>query len=111
MLNLLDTLTPEQFLSAHIDMTEWTTADHESYEVLTEIAHHVPPLYSPAEMQTIAADHARSALAQHAEADRLAGEGHDIAAGIWRRGAQAAQEHAAAAREGWPMYEAVLNGW
>jgi hypothetical protein len=62
-------------------------------------------------MQAIADDHLASAKAQAAVAARLAGDGHDTAAGIWRRGAAEARELAVAARVGWPHYEAVLNGW
>ncbi|MCX4451654.1 hypothetical protein [Streptomyces sp. NBC_01789] len=101
----------DSFRDQHGDPTRWSVADHDSYLVIGDIAPPAPPLYSYSEMQTIAADHARSAQAQQSVADRLTAQGHETAAGIWSRGAQEAAEYAAAARYGYPHYEAVLNGW
>ncbi|MCX4971251.1 hypothetical protein OHA98_42390 [Streptomyces sp. NBC_00654] len=105
------TLTLDQFRDQHGDPIVWCAADIDSYIVLGEITPPPPTLYSYAEMQVLAADHLWSAGNQQAVADRLAAAGHDIAAGIWTRGARESRELAAAARFGWPHYEAVLNGW
>lgn len=105
------TLTLEQFRETHGDPGTWGAAEIDSYQVYGDINPPVPPLYSYAEMQVIAADHERSAVSQQSVADRLAADGHAVAAGIWRRGAQEARRCAAAARFGFPHYEAFLNGW
>ncbi|MFB7211064.1 hypothetical protein [Streptomyces sp. NPDC056255] len=104
-------LTLDQYRDRHGDPATWCAAEIDSYIVLGEITPPEPPLYTYAEMQDIAADHLRSAACQKATADRLAAAGHTIAAGIHRRGALDAQQLAAAARHGWPYYEAYLNGW
>ncbi|MEV7488881.1 hypothetical protein ACIQGA_33600 [[Kitasatospora] papulosa] len=105
------TLNLDSFRDQHGDPTRWSTADIDSYLVLGDIAPPEPLPYTYAEMQAMAADYQRSANDQKAIADRLAGEGHDTAASIWRRGARGARELAAAARMGWPAFEAHLNGW
>ncbi|MFJ5129898.1 hypothetical protein ACIP80_33030 [Streptomyces sp. NPDC088555] len=110
-MNTLDTDTLTRFHDQHGDPTTWSAAEYDSYTVLGELAPPVPPLYSYAEMQTIAADYEQSSVCQQATADRLTAEGHLVAAGIWRRGARASREYAAAARRGYPHYEAVVNGW
>ncbi|MER5362455.1 hypothetical protein [Streptomyces sp. NPDC002785] len=107
----MTTLSLDSFRDQHGDPTTWPAADIDSYLVIGEIAPPAPPLHSYSEMQAIAADWARSADVQQSVADRLIAEGHEIAAGIWSRGAQGAREYAAAARYGYPHYEAVLNGW
>ncbi|MFE5095990.1 hypothetical protein ACFRCI_38020 [Streptomyces sp. NPDC056638] len=107
----LDTSTLDRFRDRHGDPSKWCAAEIDSYAALGQMAPPVPPPYSHAEMQIIAADHARSAAQQQSVADRLTAEGHTTAAGIWRRGAQEAREYADAARWGYPHYEAVLNGW
>ncbi|MFF8423139.1 hypothetical protein [Streptomyces sp. NPDC015680] len=104
-------LTLDQFRDRHGDPIQWCAAEYDSYTVLGDIAPPPPPLYSYAEMQTIAADHEQSSVCQQAVADRLTAEGHPVAAGIWYRGAQASREYAAAARYGYPHYEAFVNGW
>ncbi|WP_329078413.1 hypothetical protein [[Kitasatospora] papulosa] len=104
-------LTLDQYRDDHGDPTWWSTADIDSYLVIGDIAPPEPLPYTYAEIQAMAADYQRSADDQKAIADRLAGEGHDTAAGIWRRGARGARELAAAARMGWPAFEAHLNGW
>ncbi|MET8420849.1 hypothetical protein AB0P40_35020 [Streptomyces sp. NPDC079189] len=105
------TLTLDKFRDRHGDPATWCAAEIDSYQVIGEITPPAPPLYSHAEMQTIAADYRRSAVQQKKVADRLAADGHDTAAGIWERGAQEARQLAAAARFGYPHFEAVLNGW
>ncbi|MGW2089100.1 hypothetical protein [Streptomyces sp. NPDC001880] len=105
------TLTLDDFRDRHGDPATWCAAEIDSYTVLGDINPPVPPLYSYAEMQTIAADHEQSSACQQTVADRLTAKGHPVAAGIWRRGAQASREYAAAARCGYPYYEAFLNGW
>ncbi|MCT2546247.1 hypothetical protein [Streptomyces atratus] len=107
----LDTDTLNRFRDQHGDPTQWCVAEFDSYITLGDITPPVPPLYSYAEMQVVAADHERSAVSQQSVANRLAADGHAVAAGIWRRGAQEAQRCAAAARFGFPHYEAFLNGW
>ncbi|MFE7757641.1 hypothetical protein OG524_36855 (plasmid) [Streptomyces sp. NBC_01520] len=104
-------LTLDQYRDDHGDPTTWMPADIDSYLVIGEIAPPQPLPYTYVEMQSIAADYQRSADDQKTIADRLAAEGHDTAAGIWRRGARGARELAAAARMGWPAFEAHLNGW
>ncbi|MEV5864371.1 hypothetical protein AB0L83_32210 [Streptomyces sp. NPDC052071] len=105
------TLNLDSFRDQHGDPTRWSTADIDSYLVIGDIVPPEPLPYTYAEMQAMAADYQRSANDQKAIADRLAGEGHDTAAGIWRRGARGTRELAAAARMGWPAFEAHLNGW
>lgn len=104
-------LSLDLFRDQHGDPTRWSTADIDSYLVIGEVAPPVPPLHSYSEMQSIAADWARTAATKQSVADRLTAEGHETAAGIWARGAREAREYAAAARYGYPHYEAVLNGW
>ncbi|MCX4971022.1 hypothetical protein OHA98_41140 [Streptomyces sp. NBC_00654] len=104
-------LTLDRFRDIHGDPATWTAATIDDYFVLGEITPPPPTLYSYAEMQALAADYLKSARCQQAEADRLTADGHDIAAEIWAYGAQGSRELAAAARHGWPYYEAVLNGW
>ncbi|WEH43980.1 hypothetical protein [Streptomyces sp. AM 2-1-1] len=105
------TLSLDGFRDQHGDPDRWTAADIDSYVVIGDIAPPTPPLYSYAEMQKLAACHARSADAHQAMADQLASEGHDIAAGIWSRGADEQRELAEAARHGYPYYEAWTNDW
>ncbi|WP_385625461.1 hypothetical protein PXH67_43040 (plasmid) [Streptomyces sp. P8-A8] len=107
----MTTLSLDRFRDQHGDPIRWCGAEIDSYLTIGEIAPPVPPLYSYAEMQSIAADYEQSSVCQQATADRLTAEGHLVAAGIWRRGAQASREYAAAARYGYPHYEAVVNGW
>ncbi|MDQ0847581.1 hypothetical protein [Streptomyces sp. V1I6] len=104
------TLTALEFRARHGDPATWCAAEIDSYFAYAEITP-VAPLYAHGEMQAIAADFEASADQQAAVADRLAADGHETAAGIWRRGAAEARELAAAARVGWPHYEVVLNGW
>lgn len=104
-------LTLAQYREDHGDPATWTPADIDSYLVIGEIAPPDALPYTHAEMVAIAADHQRSAVRQQAVADRLAADGHDTAANIWRRGARDTRELAAAARMGWPAFEAHLNGW
>jgi hypothetical protein len=104
------TLTAQEFRDRHGDPATWCAAEIDSFFVFAEITPVTAP-YSYGEMQAIAADYQASADQQDAVADRLAGDGHETAAGIWRRGATEARELAAAARDGWPHYEAALNGW
>ncbi|WP_326701877.1 hypothetical protein OG909_32765 (plasmid) [Streptomyces sp. NBC_01754] len=105
------TLNLDLFRDQHGDPTQWSTADIDTYLVIGEIAPPDPPLHSYSEMQAIAAVWAREAEVQQSVADRLLDQGHETAAGIWARGAREAREYAAAARYGYPHYEAVLNGW
>ncbi|GAA2955339.1 MULTISPECIES: hypothetical protein [Streptomyces] len=104
-------LTLDQYRDDHGNPDTWSAADVDSYLVIGDIAPPAPLPYTHAEMQAIAADHLLSAADQQAVADRLTAAGHETAAGIWRRGAREARELAAAARWGYPHYEAVLNGW
>ncbi|MER5988851.1 hypothetical protein [Streptomyces sp. NPDC001787] len=104
-------LTLDRFRDIHGDPATWSAADIDAYTVLGEITPPPPTLYSYAEMQSIAADHLASARCQQAVADRLAAAGHDTAAGIWVRDARESRQLAAAARHGWPYYEAWINGW
>ncbi|WP_327372313.1 hypothetical protein [Streptomyces sp. NBC_01217] len=104
-------MTLDEFRDRHGDPAYWCAAEIDSYQAIGDMNPPIPPLYSYAEMQAIAADHAQSAVQQQAVADRLAADGHATAAGIWRRGAKESREYAAAARWGYPHYEAVLNGW
>ncbi|WP_098023704.1 hypothetical protein [Streptomyces sp. st115] len=105
------TLTTDAFRDQHGDPATWTAATLDSYQVIGDIAPPPPPLYTHREMQAEAETWLASAAAQQRLADELARQGHSIAAGIHRRGAQDARQHAAAARLGWPAYEAFLNGW
>ena len=105
------TLTLDEFRDRHGDPATWCTAEIESYLTTGDMNPPAPPLYSHAEMQSIAADYEKSAARQEAMANRLAADGHDTAAGIWACCAQEARQHAAAARLGYPHFEAVLNGW
>ncbi|MFJ6493499.1 hypothetical protein [Streptomyces californicus] len=105
------TLATGTFRDEHGDPITWTTADLDSYQVIGDIAPPPPPLYTHREMQAEAQAWEASATGQQRVADELARQGHEIAAGIHRRGAQDARQHAAAARMGWPYYEAFLNGW
>ena len=102
-------MTPIEFRDLQGEPTTWSAADFDSYTVLAETAPAVP--YSTVQLESVAAGHLTDAEQQTAVAGRMAGEGHREAAGIWARGAQASYEFAAAAREGWTRYEAVLNGW
>ncbi|MFE7614328.1 hypothetical protein [Streptomyces sp. NPDC057496] len=108
---ILDDHTLDRFRDRHGDPVRWTAAEIDSYLELGDVAPPVPLLYSHTEMQAMADDYRRSSEQQAAVAGRLAREGHETAAGIWRRGAREARELAAAARLGWPHFEAVLNGW
>lgn len=103
------TLTAREFRDRHGDPATWCAAEIDSYFSYAEITP-VPPPYAHSEMQAIAADYEASAQQQTTLADQLAGEGHELTAALWRRGAARARELAAAARIGWPHYEAVLNG-
>ncbi|UTR83683.1 hypothetical protein [Streptomyces cavourensis] len=105
------TLTTDTFRDQHGDPATWTTATIDRYLVIGEIAPPPPPLYTHREMQAEAEAWETSAAAQQRLADELARQGHAIAAGIHRRGARDARQHAAAARLGWPYYEAFINGW
>lgn len=105
------TLSLDFFRDQHGDPTRWCAADIDCYLVIGDIAPPAPPLHSHEEMQAIAADWARTAQVQQSMADQLLDQGHETAAGIWARGAQGAREYEAAARYGYPHYEAVLNGW
>ncbi|WP_097893583.1 hypothetical protein [Streptomyces sp. st170] len=105
------TLTTDTFRDQHGDPATWSAADLDTYVVIGEIAPPPPPLYTHREMQAEAEAWEASAAAQQRLADDLARRGHEIAAGIHRRGAQDARQHAQAARLGWPAYEAFLNGW
>ncbi|MGW2109488.1 hypothetical protein [Streptomyces sp. NPDC001948] len=107
----LDTDTLTRFRDQHGDPIQWCAAEYDSYTVLGEVAPPVPPLHSYAEMQALATDFEKSSCCQQEVADRLTAEGHPVAAGIWRRGAKASREYAAAARFGHPYYEAFVNGW
>ncbi|MER5503131.1 hypothetical protein ACFYXP_38230 [Streptomyces sp. NPDC002466] len=104
-------MTLDEFRDRHGDPATWCAADIDSYQVYGDITPPLPPLYSHAQMQSIAADHEQSSACQQATADRLTAQGHPVAAGIWHRGARASREYAAAARLGYPHYEAVINGW
>jgi hypothetical protein len=74
----LDPSTLDRFRDRHGDPTKWCAADIDSYTVLGELAPPVPPLYSYAEMQTIADDYEKSSICQQAVADRLTAEGHSV---------------------------------
>ncbi|MEU8598408.1 hypothetical protein AB0D07_32715 [Streptomyces globisporus] len=102
------TLTTDAFRDQHGDPATWSPATLDSYQVIGDIA---PPPYTHREMQAEAEAWHASAAGQQRLADELARKGHTIAAGIHRRGAQDARQHAEAARLGWPAYEAFLNGW
>lgn len=104
-------LTTDVFRDQHGDPATWTPADFESYMVISEIAPPPPPRYTYADMQAASAAYARSADVKDQLAARLAAEGRETAAGIHRRGAREARQHAAAARLGWPAYEEFLHGW
>ncbi|MFI0596577.1 hypothetical protein [Streptomyces griseus] len=105
------TLTTDAFRDQHGDPATWTAATLDSFQVIGDIAPPPPLPYTHREMQAEAEAWLASAAAQQRLADELARQGHSIAAGIHRRGAQDARQHAAAARLGWPAYEAFLNGW
>ncbi|MEU9677835.1 hypothetical protein AB0D92_30540 [Streptomyces parvus] len=105
------TLTTSTFRDEHGDPATWSAATLDSYQVIGDIAPPPPLPYTHREMQTEAKAWEASAAAQQRLADELARQGHTIAAGIHRRGAQDARQHAQAARLGWPAYEAFLNGW
>ena len=105
------TLTLDEFRDRHGDPARWCAAKIDSYLAIGDMNPPVPPLHSHAEMQAIAADYEKSAAQQKAVAERLAADGHGTAAGIWERGAEEARQYAAAARFGYPHFEAVLNGW
>ncbi|MGW5295908.1 hypothetical protein [Streptomyces bacillaris] len=105
------TLTTDAFRDRHGDPATWSVAALDSYQVIGDIAPPPPPLLTHREMQAEAEAWEASAANQQRLADELAREGHDIAAGIHRRGARDARQHAAAARLGWPYYEAFINGW
>ncbi|WP_327425682.1 hypothetical protein OG612_42600 (plasmid) [Streptomyces sp. NBC_01527] len=105
------TITLDEFRDLHGDPATWCAAEIDSYLTAGDMNPPVPPLYSHAEMQAIAADYEKSAEQQKAVAERLAADGRGTAAGIWERGAQEARQYAAAARFGYPHFEAVLNGW
>lgn len=105
------TLTTDAFRDQHGDPATWTAATLDSYQVIGDISPPPPPRYTHRQMQRVSASYAWSAAAKDELAEQLAAEGYDVAAGIYRRGAQDAREHAEAARLGWPHYEAFLNGW
>ncbi|WP_331762340.1 hypothetical protein OG612_45115 (plasmid) [Streptomyces sp. NBC_01527] len=105
------TLTVDELRDRHGAPATGCDAEIDSPLATGDMNPPVPPLYSHAEMQAIAAGHAQSAIRQQAVADRLYAEGHATAAGIWKRGAEKAREYAGAAYLGWPRYEAALNGW
>ncbi|MEV2262747.1 hypothetical protein [Streptomyces anulatus] len=105
------TLTTDAFRDQHGDPATWSPATLDSYQVIGDIAPPPPLPYTHREMQAEAEAWQASAAGQQRLADELAAKGHTIAAGIHRRGAQDARQHAEAARLGWPHYEAFLNGW
>ncbi|MFD7750206.1 hypothetical protein ACFV2V_29795 [Streptomyces sp. NPDC059698] len=105
------TLTTDAFRDQHSGPTTWSPATIDRYLAIGEIAPPPPPLYTHREMQAEAEAWQASAAGQQRLAHDLARKGHTIAAGIHRRGAQDARQHAAAALMGWPYYEAFLNGW
>lgn len=107
----MQTLTLNQFRADHGDPARWCAGEIDSYLVIGDIA---PPAPTPApftfaEMQEVATCYADSAEREQAVADSLASKGHTEAAGIWARGAETSARYAAAARLGYPAYEAALN--
>ncbi|MFE6985819.1 hypothetical protein [Streptomyces griseus] len=105
------TLTTSAFRDQHSDPATWSAATLDSFQVIGDIAPPPPPRYTHRHMQRLSASYAWSAAVKDELADQLAADGHDVAAGTYRRGAREAREHAAAARLGWPAYEAFLHGW
>ncbi|MFI6125370.1 hypothetical protein ACIBCU_37610 [Streptomyces sp. NPDC051064] len=104
-------LTLDQYRDDHGDPATWMPADIDSYLDIADMAPPEPLPYTYAQMQTMGAEYEQWAQRQQLMADRLANQGRKDAAGIWQRSAQESHELAAAARMGWPAFEAHLNGW
>lgn len=104
-------LTLDQYRDDHGDPAKWMPADIDSYLAIGDMVPPEPLPYTYAQMQNMGAEYERWAERQQLMADRLADQGRADAAGIWHRGAQDSRENAAAARMGWPAFEAHLNGW
>ncbi|WP_327180334.1 hypothetical protein OG599_34690 (plasmid) [Streptomyces sp. NBC_01335] len=105
----MQTLTLNQFRADHGDPARWCASEIDSYLVFGDIAPPAPAPFTFAEMQEVAACYAESAEREQAVADSLASKGHTEAADLWARGAETSARYAAAARLGYPAYEAALN--
>ncbi|SCE43102.1 hypothetical protein [Streptomyces sp. OspMP-M43] len=94
------TLTTGAFRDRHGDPATWSAAALDSYQVIGDIAPPPPLPFTHREMQAEADAWQASAAGQQRLAEELATEGHTIAAGIHRRGAQDARQHAQAGSAG-----------
>jgi hypothetical protein len=102
-------MTPLEFRGLQGEPTTWSTADFDSYTVLTETASLAP--YGADQLAAVANSHLEAAQRQSAVAGTLLDDGHLEAADLWKQGAKTSYAFAAAAQKGWPQYEAALNGW